>query len=231
MPTTPEPVIRAPGFVLPAIGTQTGFAWDEIILNTTAYGELEFPPGGAGTDLPVVPGIHGKVMVTCESGRDLGLHKAPGRDGHRIVDKGLQAAKGKIELTAWTQEGLDRLPFIIDAFDSNRRLKDRTPIEVAHPTLAAHGIHKIVATGLSGPEPASDLRGAFKVTISYTQWFPIPRKKNTTHTVVAVAIAAGRFDPSAGGTNRPNTPVAQFNRLPQGDAQLATSPANTNTNP
>lgn len=210
-----------PDFVLPAIGTSTGFAWDEIVFSTTMYGTLEFPPGGAGTDLPAVPGVHGKVEVTCEGGREFGTHKAPGKDGHRIVDKGYVAAKGKITLTAWDQDGLDRLGFIIDAFQAKKRFKERTPIEVHHPTIAAHSVSKIVATLVSGPEPASDLKGAFKATISFMEWFPTPRKKNVTHTVVAAGIAPGRFDPTLNGTNRPNLPANAINY----------TPSTTNTNP
>lgn len=219
MPT--EPVIHAPGFVLPAIGTQTGFAWDEIVFSTTMYGTLVFPPGGAGTDIPAVPGVCGKVEVTCEGGREFGTHKTPGKDGHRIVDKGYVAAKGKITLTAWTQDGLDVIPFILDAFQAKLKPKDRTPIEVHHPTIAAHKVNKIVATLVSGPEPDSSLKGAFKTTISFMEWFPTPRKKNVTHTVVAAQIAPGRLDPTLGGTNRPNLPANAINF----------TPSQTNTNP
>ena len=115
--------------VLPSLYNSAAPAWDEIVFaGTQLYGDLEFPPtptplpAAASLDargfigaVPDFPGIHGFVKVKIKAGRDLESKKAPGKDKHKLIDRGMKRAEVTITLVSWTQTGLDRMQLIIDA--------------------------------------------------------------------------------------------------------------------
>jgi hypothetical protein len=205
-----------PTFVLPAVGTPEGHRWDEIVFGTTAIGTVTFPPKGAALGAGKVKG---KVEVKCKKGRALESKRTGGKDGHRIIDNGLKPAEIRIVLTAWEQDGLNALAQLSEAFQPNKRITDRSPIEIHHPTTAFHKVDKIVVSTVSGPEPTG-VAGMFAITIDAMEFTPPAKRKNgVTHTVVAAPLAPGLID-AYGGAAQPASVrqrADQFNHTPNLD--------------
>jgi hypothetical protein len=199
----------APSTVLPAINARdgTGLAWDQISLD----GEI-FPPGGA----KLVPNAHGMVEVDPKIGRDLGSHRTKGKDGHRVVDKGMKPAEVKITLTAFDDEGFEALGKLCALFQPRKRLKDRKPITIDYPSTNALGISAVVVGELSGPKPTG-VQGMAAMTLQCLEFTPpAKRRNNVTRTVTAPPqLPNAVLDAYGGGaSNRINQPATAFNYAP-----------------
>lgn len=194
---------------LPAINARdkSGLAWDELTLDNEV-----FPEGGAR----LIPHAHGKVEVDPKLGRDLGSKKTGGKDGHRIIDKGMKPATVKITLTVWDDIGYRQLGRLIGLFQPRKRIADRRPLTIDYPSTRAAGITSIVIGEMEGPKPVSGLQGAIAVTLNCMEYTPPAKRQNhRAQTVVAAPIAAGVFDPTGGGTrNAPNQQASAFNFVP-----------------
>lgn len=195
--------------ILPAIGTSLGFAWDEIQFATSALGRVKFPQGGANVG---ADDIHGKVEVTCKIGRDLGEHKTSGRNGHRIVDKGMKPAEIKIKLTVYDQTGMDQVASLMAAIEPRKRIRDRSPVGVFYPSIRQLGIEQILFSSVTGLVPTGT-NGHFSMDLDCVEFTPPAKRQNQpSHTVTAIQTPPAVFEPNQGTNSNPRANA--FNRSP-----------------
>jgi hypothetical protein len=215
MPTRPT----APTAILPSAYHSGYAAWDEIVFETELFGILEFPVDSFAdrykttTENGVaVFGDHGKVKVDVKLGRDLETKKAPGKNVHRVIDRGLKRAEITIELTTWTQAGLSQMTKLISSFELRARLKDRKAIKVTHPAINVYDLHEIVVRDAHGPHPG-DMPGAFVLEITAIDWRPPAQARHhRSQTVRTVALPNAVVDTYGGGVTNSSTAAGRSDR-------------------
>lgn len=216
--------------VIPSLYNPNHLVLDSIRFTTSLYGVLDFPP-------PNTPGMqeefgvelialqHGSVVVEPKLGRDLQTKKAPGKDKHKVIDRGLKRAEIKITMTAWTQLGLDRMQYILEAAELRHRLKERKAMVAYHPYMSVHGINEIVVNEAVGPHK-SELHGGHVLEFSCIEWKPEAQRRNRAQTVRTSAAPNGVQDSFGGGVvNRSVAPSANnINFTPNTDPGVNFTP-------
>lgn len=137
----------------------------------------------AGTPLPCAG------FPEAEPGRKIDTKSAPGSDGARYTDKGLEPATVKIGVKLWTEFHLEVWDEITGRLMARRRLGDRRPFNVQHPVLEQLGIREVILQKITTLKAGSEhgVKEASLTCLEYIQ--PSPRPVTRPQTMLGRTLS------------------------------------------
>lgn len=90
--------------------------------------------------------------------RDLRIEhkKGSGEDGGDVHLRGLELAKGAVEVRIWDKSGEELMQALVPVFLPQKQPKDRAAVNVQHPLLAKLGITRVVVQSIEPQHPGQD---------------------------------------------------------------------------
>jgi hypothetical protein len=183
--------------------------------NTTPAKIDATPPWGASDldDQMTLAGVilPGLVRYEGEIGRKLDVKNAKGSDGATITDDGSDPETLEFMLLMWNEDQWKRyfseaLPLI----NPNSTKGKLTPVDVAHPVLAAHGIKRVYVEKMTLPKPGK-IPQTKEVTIRLRGWRPEPVNPKSKSNTPDKSAGSGWYEETktaGSGWTEGNNPVA-----------------------
>jgi hypothetical protein len=158
----PQPELE-PDLPFPRASGATARMWDTVTFSGHDFRDEEFP---------------GKVTVRATVGRRVDVRNARGRDGANLTDQGVEPTTVSLSFLAWKAEHFASLQGLIPRLAARQRLRDREPIDVYHPALAALGLTRVYVTKVGSIEAGSQ-SGTWQMEVECVEYFPPPKRRVT----------------------------------------------------
>lgn len=152
--------------------------------------------------------IPGLCKVTFDQERRVQHKKQNGSDGATPTFRGLDPAKGSIEILLWTDGQYKAWKFVYPAIFPlpNKDIDNLAAVQIGYPTTKDAGISSIIITNMPSLDE-SGTHGCKKITMKWVQYLPVKTKSQTKTVVGAVAVTKFfQAQPKVAGKNTPAKP-------------------------
>ena len=153
-----------------------------------------------------IPGLC-KVVIT-EKRRRIQNKKENGSDGATPTFRGIEPAKGTIEVMLWTDGQYQAWQFVRPAIFPlpNKDINNLSAVQIAHPVCKDAGVSSVIIEDLPSLDDTG-VHGCKKVTMKWVGYLP-GKKKSQTKTVTGAVAVNDKFKPQqkVAGRNTPAKP-------------------------
>lgn len=155
----------------------------------------------------VLPGL---VRYEGEIGRKLDVKNAKGSDGATITDDGSDPETLEFQLLMWREDQWKvYCTQVVPLINPNTTKGKLSPVDVAHPILALHGIKRVYIEKMTLPKPGK-IPQTKEVTIRMRGWRPEPVNPKSKSSTPDKSAGGGWYQEKSAGQEwtTGNNPVA-----------------------